>query len=330
MVSAARISGIFIMFFATFLFGLVPFALLRVFEKKLSKQSVKKWIGVLNCLNGGIFLGTATLHLLPEARELLMSCISLEYPVTEAITGCGFLMTLTLEHLVVYYGRGHHHVHDSKSEEDVTKSLNCENNCENREKENGTGEVNNENSELNERKNANENKRGEDSKVGEPLIGFLAFRSFLLLLALSFHMVFEGLAIGLQTDEGDAWLLLGVICLHKVVVAFSVGFQLKENLNQVRKAILSLFVLSVMTPIGIGIGYIVAETGKNGNGQDIASGILQSLSVGCFFYVTFLEILNDEICTTKDRSHCKVLFTAVGFGIMVGLQFVKGNHHHGH
>lgn len=127
MASAARITGIFILFFITFLIGLIPFALLRIFEKKLSKENIKKWIAILNCFTGGVFLATAILHLLPESRELLTESISFEYPVTEAIAGCGFLLTLTLEHLVSYYGFGnfhmHDHGHDNKIEPNDAKDL---------------------------------------------------------------------------------------------------------------------------------------------------------------------------------------------------------------
>ncbi|XP_048736341.1 zinc transporter ZIP1-like [Ostrea edulis] len=317
MASAARITGIFVLFFITFLIGLVPFALLRVFEKKLSRESVKKWIGILNCLTGGIFLGTAILHLLPEARELLTDSISYEYPVTEAITGCGVLLTLTLEHFVIYYGfKNSLHMHDTghgskiEPQKEATKDPNIENT------EKG-GETDIE---------SNAEKSGDNVKGEEPNFKFLAFRSFLLLLALSFHMIFEGLAVGLQKEEEDAWLLLGVLSLHKVAVAFSVGFQLEENLRKFKYVILSLFVLSIVAPIGVVIGYIVTEAGEDAHGQDIASGILQSLSVGCFLYVTFFEILCDEIYTTKERSHWKVLFTVIGFAAVVGIQFVKHDH----
>ncbi|XP_048735284.2 zinc transporter ZIP1-like [Ostrea edulis] len=320
MASAARISGIFIMFFIIFLFGLVPFALLRVFEKKFSRENVKKWIGILNCFNGGIFLGTAILHLLPEAREMLTNYISYDYPITEAITGCGCLITLTLEHLVMYYSNGHP-VHDT-----------CHGCEREREKEEGTAKKLN--IEITEKETSIDSisgKSGDSVKVEEPHLRFFAFRSFLLLLALSFHMVFEGLAVGLQTEEEDAWILLGVLSLHKVAVAFSVGVQLKENLRKFQYVILSLFALSIMTPIGVVIGYIVAETGEDAHGQGIASGVLQSLSVGCFLYVTFMEILGNELYPTKERSHWKVLFTVIGFAVIAAIQFIKHDHeHHGH
>lgn len=310
MASAARITGFFVLFLITFLIGLIPFALLRIFQKKLSMDKVKKWIGILNCFTGGIFFGTAILHLLPEARELLTEKISYDYPITEAITGGGFLLTLTLEHLVSYYSFGnfklHDHGHDNKIEP------------------NGDVEMNKEKNEP--EKKDSEKDSSEAVEIQQSNMSFLIFRSFLLLLALSFHMIFEGLAVGLQKEEEDAWILLGVLSLHKVAVAFSVGFQLEENLQKFKYVILSLFLLSIVAPIGVVIGYIVTEVGEDAHGQEIASGVLQSLSVGCFIYVTFFEILSHEIHITKERSHLKVLFTIIGFAIVVGIQFVKHDH----
>lgn len=314
MASAARITGIFILFFITFLIGLIPFALLRIFEKKLSKENIKKWIAILNCFTGGVFLATAILHLLPESRELLTESISFEYPVTEAIAGCGFLLTLTLEHLVSYYGFGnfhmHDHGHDNKIEPNDAKDL----------------EMAGSNKTEDTDKKGNADKSTEEVIIEQPNLKFLVFRSFLLLLALSFHMIFEGLAVGLQKEEEDAWILLGVLSLHKIAVAFSVGFQLEENLRKFKYVILSLFLLSIVAPIGVVIGYIVTEVGDDAHGQDVASGVLQSLSVGCFLYVTFFEILNHEIHIAKERSHWKVFFTIIGFAIVVGIQFVKHDH----
>jgi hypothetical protein len=100
MVSAARLSGIFIMFFDTFLPGLVPFVMFRLFKKRLPREKVESWIGLVNSFTGGVFLGTAILHLMSEAREQLTDAISYDYPVTEAIVGGGLLMTLIVEQSV--------------------------------------------------------------------------------------------------------------------------------------------------------------------------------------------------------------------------------------
>jgi zinc transporter 1/2/3 len=136
-------------------------------------------------------------------------------------------------------------------------------------------------------------------------------------------MLFAGLAVGLQTKEKDAWILIGVLSLHKVAVAFSVGFQFEVNMTSIKSALLSLCSLSIVAPIGVAIGYIVTEFGGDSYERELISGILQCLSVGCFLHVTFFEILSSEMSVAKDRHYWRVFFIIVGFAVMIGIQFVK-------
>merc|ERR1712212_637886 len=48
-------------------------------------------------------------------------------------------------------------------------------------------------------------------------------RSVMLLLALSFHSVFEGIAIGLQDNSGQFFSIVIAVIVHKTVMAFSLG-----------------------------------------------------------------------------------------------------------
>lgn len=53
-------------------------------------------------------------------------------------------------------------------------------------------------------------------------------RSLVLLIALSFHSIFEGLAIGLQQDLGQLISLFLAVIAHKAVMAFSLGLTLAQ------------------------------------------------------------------------------------------------------
>ena len=53
-------------------------------------------------------------------------------------------------------------------------------------------------------------------------------RSLLLCIALSFHSIFEGLAIGLQKDIGELISLFWAVIAHKAVMAFSLGLTLAQ------------------------------------------------------------------------------------------------------
>lgn len=148
-------------------------------------------------------------------------------------------------------------------------------------------------------------------------------RAFFLLLAFSFHMVFEGLALGLEHTESGVWSLLGILALHKCVVAFSVGLQLSENLHTLKSVISSLVAFSAVAPVGVVLGFLVTEYGDNEHAQLIAAGVLQSLATGTFFYVTFFEILQKEL--THGHNLYNVLSTVVGFAVVVGVEFLHDN-----
>ena len=50
-------------------------------------------------------------------------------------------------------------------------------------------------------------------------------RGFLVILALSLHAVFEGIALGLTRSESSVWFLFFAIASHKYVISFCIGMQ---------------------------------------------------------------------------------------------------------
>lgn len=57
--------------------------------------------------------------------------------------------------------------------------------------------------------------------------------------------------------------MFGVFFFYKIVVVFSVGFKLEENLRKFKYVILFLFLLFIVVLIGVVIGYIVIEVGDD-------------------------------------------------------------------
>ena len=115
-------------------------------------------------------------------------------------------------------------------------------------------------------------------------------RSFLFLLAMSIHTVFEGLAIGLQPNTTAVWSLFFAVIVHKIVIAFSLGIQFAENIKHTTRAVLFIVFFAVMSPLGTAIGTAMTESGSGeSTAVSIASVILQGLSTGVFLYVTFFE-----------------------------------------
>ena len=50
-----------------------------------------------------------------------------------------------------------------------------------------------------------------------------AVRGLILVVALCFHSIFEGMAIGLQTSTKDVWFLFIAVLLHELAIMFCIG-----------------------------------------------------------------------------------------------------------
>lgn len=142
-----------------------------------------------------------------------------------------------------------------------------------------------------------------------------SLRGLLIVLALSVHELFEGLAVGLEGSAANVWYLFGAVAAHKLVLAFCVGVELIVARTQKWLALVYVFTFSVVSPLGIGIGILVSG-GESGT-TSIVSSILQGLASGTLLYVVFFEILQ------KDKAGLLQLVAVLfGFGLMFGLQFV--------
>ena len=109
---------------------------------------------------------------------------------------------------------------------------------------------------------------------------------YVLMIALSVHAAFEGLALGLQTQMIDVLNIVLAIGIHKGAAASALGISLVKNFpndfGQVRKL---LFVFSMATPIGIIIGILASSAGV------IVDVIFSSLAAGTFVYIGCTEII---------------------------------------
>ena len=66
------------------------------------------------------------------------------------------------------------------------------------------------------------------------------------------------------------------------------------------------------------IGTILTEVGEQSRTLDIINGVFQAISTGTFIYVTFFEILQDELSHGKTTLG-RIVALIVGFGVMAAL-----------
>jgi zinc transporter 1/2/3 len=145
-------------------------------------------------------------------------------------------------------------------------------------------------------------------------------RSLALLFALSLHSLFEGLAVGLQSNVSDLIQILVAVVLHKMVVAFSLGLNLVQTKLSVSSIVKSNFLFSITSPLGMCIAVILEEFGHSIN-SSIMNGILQGLACGTFVYVTFFEVLPHELSHSENRL-LKVLAILLGFSAVCCVLFL--------
>ncbi|XP_060877960.1 zinc transporter ZIP3-like [Metopolophium dirhodum] len=155
-----------------------------------------------------------------------------------------------------------------------------------------------------------------------------SFRGLFAVLALSFHEVFEGLAIGLEERVDNMWYLFIAVATHKLVIAFCIGLELAWS--KTRRPVLVMYVatFAVVTPVGIIIGMVLVQCGTGGT-VDGSPGrvavILQGLAAGTLLYVVFFEVLARH----KQSGFLHLLSIMFGFSILLVLQMMTHQHSHG-
>ncbi|ROT73731.1 hypothetical protein C7M84_007809 [Penaeus vannamei] len=151
-----------------------------------------------------------------------------------------------------------------------------------------------------------------------------------VVVALSFHSVMEGLALGLEEEPTDVWILMAALTSHKVFIAFSMSMELLEVGVSLKPFAASMIVFSLASPVGGLIGaLVVAYSGdQESAGAVLAPTFLQAVSGGTILYVAFCEVLERERAKPKGGM-VRFLTLLLGFCLMAGLEAV-GGHEHGH
>lgn len=142
-----------------------------------------------------------------------------------------------------------------------------------------------------------------------------SLRGLLIVMALSVHELFEGLAVGLEDTTATVWYMFGAVAAHKLVLAFCVGVELIVAKTQRWLAFVYVFTFAAVSPIGIGIGILISSESST---TGLVAAILQGLASGTLLYVVFFEILQ------KGRSGILQFFAVLtGYCLMFGLTFIS-------
>lgn len=149
-------------------------------------------------------------------------------------------------------------------------------------------------------------------------------RSVLLLVALSMHSLFEGIAIGLQPKLDSILQIFFAVIIHKVIIAFSLGLNLVQSQMKLKSIVKSIFGFCIVSPLGMAIAMCIEEFCKNLN-FSVINGLLQGLACGTFVYITFFEILPLELNKRHDRL-LKLISLLFGFSLITLVILYQSQH----
>lgn len=337
-----------VLFCASMICGLAPLLLAKKFnwlsaEDAGNLKTTNRIVMTLLSFGGGVLLSTTFMHLLPEVQEnveylqRIGALNEFDFSLTPLLTCSGFFIMYLVEELVHTYI----HYRERKNGQVAPLVRNLSVRQSRSGVSNGEKSVNNSTADLVEPKKDIEshhhhhNGHGHSHhhshmpmNVGDDVTA--ALRGLLIVLALSIHELFEGLAVGLESSTSHVWYMLGAVSAHKLVIAFCIGVELIATRTKTVLMIVYITTFAIVSPLGIGIGLLLVG-GEGATAAGISSVVLQGLASGTLLYVIFFEIWKG------DRSGIlQFIASIVGFFIMFGLQLLTGHSHshshgdHGH
>ncbi|GLT77332.1 hypothetical protein SLA2020_489300 [Shorea laevis] len=212
---------------------------------------------------GGVFLGTSLMHFLSDSDETFGEVTDKTYPFAFMLACAGYLLTMLGDCVIASFTAGEKEVRVNQIEggrtpEELAKNYQMDH--------------------------------------ANPI--FLTTKTtslgdtILLISALCFHSVFEGIAIGVSATEGEAWRNLWTISLHKIFAAIAMGIALLKMLPE-RPLLLTCaysFAFAISSPIGVGIG-IAIDSSTQGQVANWIYAISMGLACGVFVYVAINHLI---------------------------------------
>ncbi|KAI3801498.1 hypothetical protein L1987_29604 [Smallanthus sonchifolius] len=238
---------------------------------------------------GGVFLGTSLMHFLSDSNETFGDLTTKTYPFAFMLACSGYLLTMLGDCVILYVTRrgGDGYSGDNKvAVEDEEGRMS-----------------------------------GGDHGTHSVLVRTSSLSdTILLILALCFHSIFEGIAVGVSSTKSDAWRNLWTISLHKIFAAVAMGIALLRLIPK-RPFLLTVaysFAFGISRPIGVGIGIAIDAT-TEGATADWIYAISMGIACGVFVYVAINHLISKGFKPQQDSYFDTPFFKflAVLFGVGV-------------
>lgn len=192
-----------------------------------------------------MLLATCFAHLLPEVRDKFTDDLKIDndIPLAELVVCLGFFLVYFVEESVKHFVKKQRKRSKAKTTRHCDRLLQWTN------------------SQLTAVKSADDvNSVSVDQGTGTPechieqnnneMSHVHNLRSLFVVLALSFHSVMEGLAIGLEKDTDKMSFLFIAVSIHECTILFCIGVKLVTSCSSLRNIVLNIIVLTLVSPFG--------------------------------------------------------------------------------
>uniref|UniRef100_A0A0E0JU84 Zinc transporter n=1 Tax=Oryza punctata TaxID=4537 RepID=A0A0E0JU84_ORYPU len=249
----------------------------------------------------GVFLGTSLMHFLADSTATFKGLTSNQYPFSFMLTCVGFLLTMLSDLVIAAVARRSGGVSNNQVSEQQAEGeyVDAE----------ASGAV---------------SRKEDAAAVAHPamLVRTSSFEdAVLLIVALCFHSVFEGIAIGVSATKSEAWRNLWTIGLHKIFAAVAMGIALLRMIPK-RPFLMTIvysLAFAVSSPVGVGVGIAIDATAE-GRPADWTYAISMGLATGVFIYVAINHLIakgyRPNQPTAADKPAFKFLAVLLGIAVM--------------
>lgn len=344
------------LFVATLILGIIPIKCVAyVKKKKANRIFYKRAISVLSCFAAGVFLGTCLLDLLPSVRKELENILNemkllSGFPISEFVMVFGLFLILVVEQIILSWKENQlkNSILSPRQRDASRQSLLSDTDEKKDFMSSARSDISDHSiSGISDDPLPHQNKRlstcsyltgdihceaeqGSDNGYSQEKHETIdedfehshsTLRSILLLIALSLHSVFEGLAVGLQRKTNQIIGVFAGLFLHKMILSFSLGMSLVQSKLSYTSMLKSVILFSISSPFGIGLGLLIIDLWDS-RISVLIQGLLQGIACGTFLYVTFFEILPHEL-NSSDIRLLKVVFLILGFSTVTAVVFIS-------
>ena len=316
-----KIVFIFLNLAVTYL-GLLP----RVIPECRENEAV---LSILNCFSAGIFLAMAVMHLFPHMTEgyanwAITEDIGEPFPMPYVVIFISYLAMVIIDQVIV----AKYHVHNHEDLQAIL-ARDAAKNKKPIESAFGNKVISGDDSITAQpadaaAKDAPKEAEKDDKKLFAGEVTVTKTTALMLVVAISFHAIFEGIAFGLLTEIETAWQLGIGIMLHEITAAIALGTSLSKSGFTLKQMTIILSLFTLLTPLGIIIGMAINEAANA-----IVDIIFMAISIGTFLYVACGEVIVNEFGNRKNLWG-KLIAMLFSGGVTACLWFIESeNHTHG-